>query len=228
MQQKETPNYYAILTANVRYAKDLSEFQKLLYAEITALSNKDWYCYASNTYFSDLYWKSKEWISKSIKQMWELWYIQVEHDKEAWNIRRIFIWELAKLKKTINLPIEEKFNSYWRKVQDPIEEKFNHNNIYNNINNNKQQHLEFVWLTEKEYSQLIEEYGKQRVEKYINDLNNYVWQHGDKYKSHYLTILTRMRRAWEKKKEVSTKYDFEEENKKLLQNVRPKLPWIKK
>jgi hypothetical protein len=29
-------------------------------------------------------------------------------------------------------------------------------------------------------------------------------------------------------KPSDTKYDFEEENKRLLQNIRPKLPWIKR
>lgn len=35
----ETPSYYAILTANVRYSKLINANEKLLFAEITALSN---------------------------------------------------------------------------------------------------------------------------------------------------------------------------------------------
>ena len=138
---KEAPNYYAIIPAPVRYAEDLSEFQKLLYAEITALSQKDWYCYASNNYFSGLYNKSKDWISKCILKMWELWYLKIEYDKEAWNIRKLFIWELVKLKWNIKAPIKEKHDrGYRRKIlhpieeksDTPIEEKCNHNNINNN------------------------------------------------------------------------------------------------
>ena len=138
---KEAPNYYAIIPAPVRYAEDLSEFQKLLYAEITALSQKDWYCYASNNYFSGLYNKSKDWISKCILKMWELWYLKIEYDKEAWNVRKIFIWELVKLKWNIKAPIKEKHDrGYRRKIlhpieeksDTPIEEKCNHNNINNN------------------------------------------------------------------------------------------------
>lgn len=138
---KEAPNYYAIIPAPVRYAEDLSEFQKLLYAEITALSQKDWYCYASNNYFSGLYNKSKDWISKCILKMWELWYLKIEYDKEAWNVRKLFIWELVKLKWNIKAPIKEKHDrGYRRKIlhpieeksDTPIEEKCNHNNINNN------------------------------------------------------------------------------------------------
>lgn len=138
---KEAPNYYAIIPAPVRYAEDLSEFQKLLYAEITALSQKDWYCYASNNYFADLYGKGRDWISKSIKKMAELNYIKIDYDKEAWNVRKIFIWELVKLKGNIKAPIREKSNrGCRRKIQQavgeksntPIGEKCNHNNINNN------------------------------------------------------------------------------------------------
>ncbi len=57
MDKKGTPNYYAIVPAPVRYAKDLSEFQKLLYAKITALSQKDGFCYASNNYFFWTLWQ---------------------------------------------------------------------------------------------------------------------------------------------------------------------------
>jgi len=141
MTERETPNYYAVIPAPVRYADDLSEFQKLLYWEITALAQKDWYCYASNNYFSSLYGKGKDWISKSINKMQELWYLKIEHDKEAWNLRKIFIGELVKLKGTIKAPIREKSNrGYSRKVQPPIVEKSNtpigENSNHNNINNN--------------------------------------------------------------------------------------------
>jgi len=141
MTERETPNYYAVIPAPVRYADDLSEFQKLLYWEITALAQKDWYCYASNNYFSSLYWKGKDWISKSINKMQELWYLKIEHDKEAWNLRKIFIGELVKLKGNIKAPIGEKSNrGYSRKVQPPIIEKSNtpigENSNHNNINNN--------------------------------------------------------------------------------------------
>ena len=46
--------YYAVLSADVRYAK-IANGAKLLYAEITALSNKKGYCWASNGYFAKLY-----------------------------------------------------------------------------------------------------------------------------------------------------------------------------
>ena len=44
----EQPSYYSILTANVRYDKELKANEKLLFSEITALSNRNGYCHATN------------------------------------------------------------------------------------------------------------------------------------------------------------------------------------
>lgn len=69
-------NYYAIIPANVRYDNDLTPNAKLLYAEITALSNEKGFCWASNDYFSDLYKTSKRSVSRWIKQLIDKNYIQ--------------------------------------------------------------------------------------------------------------------------------------------------------
>ena len=74
----EQPNYYSILTASVRYDKDLTPNAKLLYSEITALSNKKGKCWASNSYFANLYNVSNTSISKWIKQLSEKNYINVQ------------------------------------------------------------------------------------------------------------------------------------------------------
>lgn len=62
---KETPGYYAIIPATVRYS-DLIPNAKLLYGEITALCNKEGYCYASNSYFADLYGVDIKQVSRWI------------------------------------------------------------------------------------------------------------------------------------------------------------------
>src|SRR5690625_1363403 len=69
-------SYYAIIPANVRYDKDLTDGAKLLYGEITALSNQEGYCWASNKYFSDLYGKNSSTITRWINQLIERGYIK--------------------------------------------------------------------------------------------------------------------------------------------------------
>lgn len=71
----EQPNYYAVIPANVRYDKTLTDKAKLLYGEITSLSNKDGYCWASNGYFADLYDVTPQAVSKWIKNLEDGGYI---------------------------------------------------------------------------------------------------------------------------------------------------------
>jgi len=66
---KQQPNYYAIISAEVRYDKNLTANAKLLYAEVTALLNMNGECFATNKYFSNLYGKSVVTISKWIGEL---------------------------------------------------------------------------------------------------------------------------------------------------------------
>lgn len=76
----DKPSYYSILTADVRYDERLKNHAdcKVLYSEITALSNKYGYCKASNKYFSELYGRPTPTISKWINLLKKLGYVKVE------------------------------------------------------------------------------------------------------------------------------------------------------
>ena len=121
-------NYFAIIPAPVRYCKKLKANEKLMFGELTALTNEKGFCYASNDYFANLYGVSKTSVSKWISSLEKNKFIRVKmiYQKDTKQIkeRRIYISTL--LKKT-SIPIEEKLNT-------PIEEKLKVN-IYNNINN---------------------------------------------------------------------------------------------
>jgi SOS-response transcriptional repressor LexA len=73
----EKVSYYAIIPAEVRYDKDLPPNAKLLYGEITALCNKEGYCFASNEYFANLYGVSKRSITGWIAALEAKKYIRV-------------------------------------------------------------------------------------------------------------------------------------------------------
>lgn len=76
--KEEKPNYYAILIAEVRYDENLKANEKLMYAEITALSNQNGTCWASNDYFAKLYKVNKKTVSSWVSHLRELGYIDVE------------------------------------------------------------------------------------------------------------------------------------------------------
>lgn len=72
---ENTPNYYAVIPANVRYDGKLRANEKLLYGEITALASKNGECWASNTYFANLYNVTPQAISKWISDLEKQGYI---------------------------------------------------------------------------------------------------------------------------------------------------------
>ena len=112
------PSFYAVIPANVRYDKTIPANAKLLYGEITALCSQEGYCWASNSYFADLYDVSETSISKWISALAKAGYIFIEANKEKGNARLIYLKEVYN--KT-SIGIEEK-------LKTPIEEKLKHNN----------------------------------------------------------------------------------------------------
>lgn len=65
-QTELVPNYSAWLPANIRYDKELPANAKLLFAELSCLSNVYGYSFATNKYFAELYDLSEDRISKLI------------------------------------------------------------------------------------------------------------------------------------------------------------------
>ena len=123
------PSYYAILPAPVRYCKDLSSFQKILFAEISALTNKEGFCFASNDYFSKLFETSTETISRAISGIAKAGFVIVEVDKSAGNTRKIYLSEQLSLLTKKSKGIDEKVNTpIDEKVNTPIDEKVKYNN----------------------------------------------------------------------------------------------------
>ena len=113
------PNYYAILPAEVRYSEDLAPNSKLLYAEISALTNKSGKCFAQNSYFAELYNVEKETVSRWISQLEKFGFVK------------------TKVIRNKNKQVERRYifvNTSPQKNQYPIDKKVK-DNIYTNINN---------------------------------------------------------------------------------------------
>lgn len=187
---KETPNYFSIIPANVRYDKDLKPNEKLLYSEITALSNKDGYCYATNKYFANLYGVSIQSISTWISNLINKGYIESELIYED-NSKEIKYRKLTVVFKKTLIPIKENFNTC-------IKENFKDNNIninnnnYNNINKEEEifdyYQQEIGTLTPTQYEVLLTYIDKLDTEL-IKEAINIAVNNGVKNMSYLKAIL---------------------------------------
>nr|DAF76755.1 MAG TPA: replisome organizer protein [Caudoviricetes sp.] len=132
-------SYYAIIPANVRYDEELKDKAKLLYGEITALTNEKGYCWASNNYFAELYKVNKSTISRLIKNLADEGYIKIELMYQGKEIigRKIYLTSAIPIDKKINTPMQKSHEGVDEKINTPIDEKVKENNtLYNNTINN--------------------------------------------------------------------------------------------
>ena len=86
-QKNESPAYWSVITADVRYDKSLSSSQKILFAEITSLQQSSGICWASNNYFAKLYDVDPSTVSKWVKGLEEKGYICIKYVYEGKNIK---------------------------------------------------------------------------------------------------------------------------------------------
>ena len=131
-------NYYAIIPANVRYDKRLSPLTRLIYGEITALTNEKGYCFATNAYFANLYSMSNVSISRCISELKEHNYIRVVYDIKEKNVdkRKIYINNLEN-KKLENEEIKNNEELKNKEINTNIEEYKENESINKNNNTNK-------------------------------------------------------------------------------------------
>ena len=123
----DQPSYYSIITANVRYDNRLTDSEKLLFAEITSLSNKYGYCTASNNYFAKLYQVVKETISRRISKLQSLGYLKVELVKQGNEVKQRKIYPMTQS----SIPIDAEINT-------PIDAKVKESNTrFNNTRINR-------------------------------------------------------------------------------------------
>lgn len=128
-------SYYAIIPAYIRYNKELKFAERLLYGEITALSNKQGYCFASNRYFANLYDVSISTISRWISHLVELNTLYVEvvrNDKKEIIERRIYVIDNPYMQNNQHPYTQKEQYPYVQNCGYPICKKSKDNNI--NIN----------------------------------------------------------------------------------------------
>lgn len=123
-EQFERPSYYSIIPATVRYDKRLKAYERLMFSEITALSNKYGYCTASNSYFASLYEVDKTTISRWINHLKNLGYLKTQLIKNgrAVDSRRIYP-NMDPVGRTCNTPIDRNATPIDQKINTPLIKK---------------------------------------------------------------------------------------------------------
>lgn len=129
------PSYYGFITAEVRYDADLTGDEKILYAEITALSNKNGYCYASNDYFSNLFSVTNVTVSRRINKLKDKGYLNIIYKRSGTVVTNRKIYPLTQTTTAVNSDDNGRLSEEATAVNRTVKE----NTITNNIitNNNK-------------------------------------------------------------------------------------------
>lgn len=93
--KEQQPSYYVVIPASIRYDKDLPMGARMLYGEITAMSNTSGFCWATNKYFAELYDVDPRTISRWIGQLSDKKHIVVEmsykEDSKEIDKRKIYL-----------------------------------------------------------------------------------------------------------------------------------------
>lgn len=184
----ENPSYYAIIPAEVRYDKRLRANEKLMYGEITCLTQKEGYCYASNNYFASLYDVTPQAVSQWVSNLEKAGYIKLEYVYNGKEIKE-------RRMRLVSTKVEEGIN----KSLIGYQQKFKENNTsINNIKENNNNKL----LLQKKSSQNptleeIEEYCKSRKnnidpKKFYEyyEVNNWKDKEGKQVKNWKQKIIT--------------------------------------
>ena len=83
MDEENKISYYSVIPATVLFCEELKPNEKLLYAAITSLANKEGYCYASNSYLGKLFKATDHAASIWVNDLKRLGFVDVEILKDS-------------------------------------------------------------------------------------------------------------------------------------------------
>lgn len=130
---EEKPNYYAVIPAEVRYDSELKANEKILYSEITALTNFTGQCYASNNYFASLYQVSPQAISSWINNLKAKGYVDIEYVYKGKMIEK----RIIRITQKLNQRYQHILIGYQQNFKEnKEEEEYIEKNIFELIENN--------------------------------------------------------------------------------------------
>lgn len=136
---QQRPGYWAVVPAPIRYDDRVPASAKVLYAEISALSDQSGYCWAGNDYFARLYRMTERSIRRQLAALEEFGYIRIEETRGNHNAvqeRRIYagLNPLADAPEPLDKNVQ-RAEPLDKKVR-PLDKKVQRDNI-----NNKQENI---------------------------------------------------------------------------------------
>jgi LEA14-like dessication related protein len=204
-------SYYCVIPWKLLTDKTIPSTAKLLYGEISALTNKEGYCWASNDHFCQTFnIKNPNNISSLVRKLKEANYIYVEIE-EGYK-RKIWL-------QPPNEGVMKKDKGDYEKTCEGLMKKHNKDNINidnNNYINNKEKKIVIVKkekyplsaITEQDISEIANQYHTSigYVKLQLEKLRNYAPNKKGKPYSDYKAalrnfVLLSMERAIEKKQE---------------------------
>ena len=193
------PNFYAVIPASIRYDKGLSSSAKLFYGEITAMSNHNGYCWASNSYFSEIFGVSNSTISLWIKQLSDLGHVEVEYDRKGKSIVSRRIYPIQNIERTYS----ENLKKVFRKSKEGYSENLKGNTTSNNTtSNNSNRAKRFSPPSIDEVNQYCKERSNNiDAEYFIDFYQSKNWMVGKNKMKDWRAAI----RTWEKKEKSSAK-----------------------
>ena len=161
----EKPSYFAVIPASVRYDKRLKPIERLLFGEITCLTNKDGYCFASSSYFAELYDTQRETISRYISNLAKYGYIKIEIDNGCQ--RKIFldggVTKVSQGVTELSQGVIESSQGCDQTITGGCDQTITQNNTsINNLINNKKEEVEEEKKPEK-YQPILEAWNNLPV-----------------------------------------------------------------
>jgi hypothetical protein len=89
-ENNDKPGFWAVLPAAVRYDPELPSTAKLLYAEISSMTDRTGYCFASNAYFRRVFGISERTLQDHLRALRSGGFIRIEDGDGGSKQRKIY------------------------------------------------------------------------------------------------------------------------------------------
>lgn len=168
------PDFYSVMTSTEMFDRRLTDFEKILIAQIRTLTNKFKVAFPSNNYLSKINNKSIKTISRSINKIELLGYIKcyyIQDKNKKLLIRFIRLCDLTNNALIINnRHIDKKvYKDIDKKVYRNIDKNVKYNNIKELIQENKENTISY-----EDVNNSVNNIDELDIDEYIKNLKDFL------------------------------------------------------